>query len=180
LKDRERHIERGEDPDDMKSVFEDMRRSFEETKMLLKKHAEKEGIDISNIKETDERDPPEPDEFPLYQEVAGWQASATELFRRAHESGELWLATEAAADLNWYKDMLTSKTYRQLVNQWEIAHGDDLGEVDYKYTGYVLSECTEILKSSLRELSLLASPQRAEFIIALVKLQALERKILAV
>ena len=39
-KDRKRHIEAGEDPDDIGMVFEDVGRTFKETLELIKKDAE--------------------------------------------------------------------------------------------------------------------------------------------
>lgn len=148
-KDRQKHIERGEDPDDVKSVFEDVSQNFKETLEIIKKDAERKGIDITNIENIQE--PPEPEEFPLYQKVEKWNK---EVFRTANEaelSGSFWIYTEAAADLFWYANTLLAKIYRQLCNRWHIKKRDSYGEFDYQYTQNILKECLEILKKSLKE-----------------------------
>lgn len=174
-RDRQRHIEDGEDPDDLKSALEDAGNSFKEALNLIKKDAKRLRIDITNIDNIQE--PPEPGKFPLYQKVSKWQNFIEEILNDAYNTESLWIGTEAAADLLWYKNILAAKTYRQLCNQWHLKQGDDYGEVDYKYTRYVLKECFKILKKSLYELALLASNQKAQLISAFGKLSRLEKEI---
>lgn len=149
-KDRQKHIEKGEDPDDPKFVFEDVSRNLKEALQIIKKDAESKGFDISNIDNIQE--PPEPQRFPLYDKMEEWNKSLRAFGNMAAASGEFWLHTEEAADLFWYANTLLSKTYRQLCNGWHIRNGDDYGKFDHQYTGYVLKECLEILKKSLKEL----------------------------
>ncbi len=149
-KDRQRHIEKGEDPDDLKNVFEDAGRNLKEALEMIKKDAEGMNIDIINIK--DIKEPPEPEEFPLYQASREWGKEISKIRDEAELSGNWWIYTEEAADLFWYANTLMAKTYRQLCNRWHIKNGDDYGDFDYQYTGYVLKECLKILKRSLKEL----------------------------
>jgi len=180
-KNRQKHIDRGEDPDDLKSVFEDVGNNFKEALMMIKKDAERIGIDITNIDNTKGiKEPPAPKKFPLYRKVSRWRELIEEILKEASMSESLWLETEAADDLMWYRNTLAAKTYRQLCNHWEIENGDDYGDFDYKYTKYVLQECLKILKNSLAYLSLLNSGQKGEFILALNKLQLLESQILRI
>jgi len=58
-KDHEKNIERGENPDEMKFALDDLGKHFKETLDLVKKDAEKMGIDITNI--DDIQAPPEPE-----------------------------------------------------------------------------------------------------------------------
>lgn len=174
-RDRQRHIEKNEDPDDMKSVFEDVGRNFKETLEIIKKDAESKGIDITNIEEIQE--PPEPEEFPLYKKVNQWRYSVFEILERASTGEELWTFTETAEDLSWYSSLLPAKVYRQFCNQWEIEHGDHYGEVDYDYTKYIIGECLTILKKSLGELSYFNSGQKSGLILALGQLMTLEKDI---
>lgn len=178
LRDRKKHIARGEDPDDMKSVLEDVGGSFAEALAMIKKDAERLGIEITNI--DDIKEPPEPKKFALYRRVAKWRNAVSEIAERAEASGELWIATEAAADVLWYKNTIAAKTYRQLCNRWHMTHGDEYGDVDYAYTKYVLGECVRILQKSLRELALLASSQKGELMMAAGQLAKLESDILSI
>lgn len=148
-KDRQKHIERGEDPDDPKFAIEDVGQNLKEALQIIKEDAESKGFDITNIKDIQE--PPQPKEFPLYNKVEEWNKSVRALENTAEASGEFWLHTEEAADLFWYANILMARTYRQLCNKWHIKNGDDYGSFDYQYTAYVLKECLKILKESLKE-----------------------------
>ncbi|MFH1192921.1 MAG: hypothetical protein V1656_01225 [Candidatus Jorgensenbacteria bacterium] len=176
MRDRSAHVDRGEDPDDMKSVFEDVGTSLGEALEMIRQDAERMGIDITNIDNIPE--PPEPEQFPLYIKVSQWLEDVGSVLEAAATSGSLWPETEAAANVAWYRSILTSKTYRQLTNRWEMEHGDAYGDMDYAYTNYVLKECLKILKSSLEYLSLLNSEEKGELMLVLAKLQHLEKQIL--
>ncbi|MBI2122380.1 MAG: hypothetical protein HYT98_04655 [Candidatus Sungbacteria bacterium] len=178
--DRLRHIMKGEDPDDMKSAFEDVGNSLAGALRMLKEQMEEAGIELENVGEAEMEEPPKPEEFPLYQKVSMWRQEAEVLADSAEQSESLWLATEAAADFLWYKNTLAVKTYRQLCNRWHLARGDKYGEFDLQYTGYVLEECIKILKQSLAQLSELNSPQKGGLMIALTRLADLEKQILEI
>lgn len=177
-RDRMAHVIKGEDPDDMKNVFEDVGTSLREALIMIKKDAEKRGIDIENIKEDELQKPPEPEEFPLYKKVETWHKSATKLVQHAEKASSAWLLTEAGADLVWYKNTILVKTYRQLCTRWELNREQEYGEFDFNYTKYVLGECFNILKKSLKEL--FASMQLKEFNILLTKLAKLEKEVMSI
>jgi len=177
-RDHQRHIEKGENPDDLKSVFEDVGRNFKEALEMVKKDAENKGFNITNIENI--KEPPEPKEFPLYGEVEKWNKSVTVLGDMAQVLGEFWIHTEAAADLFWYANTLMAKTYRQLCNRWHIKNGDDYGKFDHRYTGYILKECLKILKKSLRELLENNQSQKTELNSLLSKLLKLEKQIIKI
>ncbi len=177
-KDRQRHIDKGEDPDDLKSVFEDVGNNLHEALAMVKKDAERMGIDITNI--DDIKEPPEPEKFPFYRKVEKWRNQIIRIADDADNQSEFWLHTELASDLLWYTNTLCAKTYRQLCNKWHIKHGDGYGDFDYDYTKYVLGECLKILKKSLNDLSLLNSGNKGELISLLSGLFKLEKRILTI
>ena len=177
-KDRQRHIERGEDPDDFENAIEDVGQSFKETLELIKKDAESKGFDITNIQDIQE--PPEPEKFPLYIKINQWNKKIMALEDAARLSEAFWIYTEAAADLFWYANILTAKTYRQLCNRWHIENGGEYGDFDYQYTGRVLEECLKILKKSLRELIKGNISQKREFDLILSQLLRLEKEIIRI
>ena len=174
-KDRQRHIEEGEDPDSMESVFGDVGRNLKEALSMIKKDVKRFGIDITNV--NDIKEPPEPENFPLYQKVRKWEREVSKIEDEAELWGNSWIYTGAAADLFWYSRTLRAKTYRQLCNRWHIENGDDYGDFDHKYTASVLKECLKILKKSLRELIENNQPQRDELNLILSKLLKSEKQI---
>lgn len=177
-RDRQRHIDNGEDPDDMRSVLEDVGGSLAEALIAIKKDAESKGIDITNIDGI--QMPPRPGSFPLYRKVSAWWDSIDALVKEAVATESLWIETEAAADLFWYKDTLAAKTYRQLSNRWHMRQGDSYGEFDHVYTNYVLRECVGILKDSLRQLTLLRTDQKGQLALAAARLAVLEKNIMKI
>lgn len=180
-RDRQKHITRGENPDSIKSVLEDVGDTFREALTMIKKDAESKGFDISNIDDIKELSRSE--EFPLYKKVKKWRDTILKIAEAEHQSHtceSLWLNTEEAADLFWYINTLSVKTYRQLCNRWHIKTGGEHGDFDYKYTKHVLKECLEILKKSLKDLSFLAPAKTGELITALAELNNLEREILKI
>ncbi|MDA2922951.1 hypothetical protein MYX07_06840, partial [Patescibacteria group bacterium AH-259-L07] len=180
-RDLQKHIERGEDPYSIESALEDVGDTFREALTMIKKDAKRRGIDIDNI--DDIKEPPRPEEFPLYKKAKKWRDTIFKIAEAEHQShkGEsLWLNTEEAADLFWYSSTLSAKTYRQLCNRWHIETGDGYGDFDYTYTKYVLKECLTILKKSLKDLSFLAPAKTGELISALAELNDLEKEILKI
>lgn len=175
LRDRQKHIDKGEDPDDFKSVFEDVGGSFKEVLIMIKKDAARMRIDITNVDNIQE--PPESDEFFLYKKVNKWRKNVFEIADEAEKNGELWIYTEAAADLFWYTNTLTGKTYRQLCNCWHIESGDEYGYYDYEYTQYIIGECFKILKNSFSALAALNSEQKGELMVLFSGLSKFEKQI---
>lgn len=175
-KNREKWVERGEDPDDIKHVLEDVGQNFKEVLTMIKKDAKSMGIDITNIDDVEE--PPEESEFPLYLEAEKWRKEVFKIAEDARISGSFWLLTEAAEDIFWYSNTILAKIYRQLCNRWHIENGDDYGEFDYKYTKYVLEECIKILKKSLTDLISATESQGETFNSLLLRLENLEKQIL--
>lgn len=178
--DRLRHIMKGEDPDDMKSVFEDAGKSLGEALAMIKQDTAEMGIDITNLSEAELEEPPVPDAFPLYQKVVEWHDGMAAVIKEADLRGSAWLFTEAAADLGWYENTLLAKVYRQLCNQWHLDRGDEYGEADYKYTKYVLGECLKILEKSFAELSAIGSLESGRLRRYLIRLHELKESILSI
>ena len=175
---RLKHIMKNKDPDSMESALENVGSSLGETLVMIKQHAQEMGIDIENIGPEELEEPPEPKNFPLYLKIEKWRKNIENIIDSAEIIGAPWLFTEAAADLSWYKNMISAKTYRQLCNRWHIDRGDKYGEFDYKYTNYVLKECLFILKCSLSELAPPNIPNRDMFAKAAMQLGDFEHEIL--
>ena len=178
MKDRQKHIEKGEDPDSLKSLFEDVGRNFKETIALIKQDAKSRGIDIANI--DDIQEPPEPYEFPLYNRAHEWQKFIAAILEQAADTGELWLATEAGQDLSWYSSLLLGKIYRQSTNRWEMENGDAYGEFDYKYTQNIMKESLKILKRSFGELISYDTGQKINLMLAQRQLMDIDQEILKI
>ncbi len=177
-RDRKKHLERGEDPEDAHSLFEDMSSAFREAMTMMKKEMEMRGVVLSDKEEIEL--PPKPKHFPVYRKVGEWREFVMGIARVAEEEQCLWLATEAAADLFWYANTLTAKVYRQLCNSWQLTHGEQYGDFDHQYTKEVLSTVLRIVEKSLGELALLGSEQKGELILARAKFESFKHEILTI
>jgi len=175
-RDRQKCIVKGEDPDGWKSVFEDVNHNLKEALVMIKKDAESKGFDITNI--DDIKEPPEPEEFALYNEADKWRNLIYAILEDAAETGELWIDTEAGRDLSWYNSVLLGKIYRQLSNRWEMENGDAYGEFDYDYTKKIISESLKMLERSFAELIPYDTGQKINLMLAQSQLLGLQKKIL--
>ncbi|HEY9584642.1 MAG TPA: hypothetical protein VJI33_03655 [Candidatus Paceibacterota bacterium] len=160
--DRLRHELKGEDPDDIKFVMEDVGRSLSEALAIIKKDAERMGIDITNL--NDYGEPPKPQTFLLYRKVSRWRNNVWKVINTAEKKDSSWLLTEAGADLIWYSNTVLIKTYRQLSNRWEIENKIEKNNFDLKYTGRVLRLVLSYLDNSLNDLSSLSDSNNESFL----------------
>ncbi len=110
-------------------------------------------IEIAGEDQEGDDDLPNPEEFPFYKEVKGWLEEVIELAENSREFGDFWVFTEEAADLFWYMNVLSTKTYRQLCNRYSIENQpENVSKADYRYTNYVLKEAVKKIKKSLKEI----------------------------
>jgi hypothetical protein len=177
-RDRERHLAQGENPDSMEAALEDVSNNFKEALSMIKKDAERLGIDITNIENIPE--PPQSHEFPLYNKIEKWRHSIYHMAEQAEDDLEAWPFLEAGEDLLWYANTILTKTYRQLCNRWHLEQGDEYGKEDYDYTKYVLSECLDILKTALEDLANTYQEEKGKFNLALIMLSGFEKEILKI
>lgn len=188
IRDRQRHLKAGDDPDNMEAALEDVSLNFSEALENLGKWARQNGIEITNLENIKELPPPA--HFPLYNIIARWREEVMDLINAETGKYGAWINSEQVEDLIWYANLLTAKTYRQLCNHWHIEEGDKYGRFDHEYTKYILGECIKILKNSLGELVTFAAPKvRVEdynkfsenkFLSLYIKLTTLENKILSI
>lgn len=151
-KEDEKIIKKGKNPESPEILFDGIASSLEEAIEMLKKEADKLGIDLSDLPEI--KEPPTPDQFPLSDKVYNWMKKVSRLGKSAIKKESPWLLSEEAADLLWYSITLMTKTYRQLCNVWNMKNNANMFEkTDYEYTGRVLKEVVEILDKSLKSLS---------------------------
>lgn len=176
--DRQRHIEKGENLDSMESAMEDVGRNLKEALEMIKQDAKQKGFDITNIDDIEQ--PPKPEEFSLYEKVLKWRNEVFEILKNAEEDKKAWIQTEARADLAWYANLLSVKTYRQLCNRWHIENGNNYGEFDLKYTKYVLTECLRITENSLKDLISHDFEQKANLMLVHDKIMSLRKEILKI
>jgi len=173
---REQHIRAGRNPDDMSVVLEDVGNDFKEAMSMIKADAAARGINIENI--DDIKEPPKPNEFPLYNQAREWRDDIYKMAEQASNNLDAWPELEAGLDLLWYSNTILAKTYRQLCNRWHIEQGDEYGEEDYQYTKYVLGECLQIIKDSLIQIIKMYPEQKGKFNLSLVILTGTEEQFL--
>ena len=177
---RQKHLDKGEDPDTMAAVFQDVGNVFKETLELLKKDAARFGIDLDKIKDMEENKSPEPSDFPLYNRAKIWRDGIYKIAEASDEVSSAWLYSQAGEDLLWYANTLLAKIYRQLSNVWELKNDKEKIEyidLEYNYTGYVLNQVFAILDSALFKLSQDGGPQAGKFTLARLSLAGLKEKL---
>jgi len=151
LKQEQKHRIRGEDPNDMKVVLEDVKESFDETFALIQEGAEKFGIDLNNIPNDPKLEERDLMEHPFNKKIHNWIIKIHGFIRGIYERGAVWINTEEWKDLEWYHAMLGAKVYRQLCNKRDMEN-IDRDPSDYVYTKGVIEEITKILKNSFHAL----------------------------
>jgi hypothetical protein len=174
-KDRERHLAKGEDPDEISVALEDVGNYFKKTLKAIRKSAKENGLNLLNMKKL--KEPPEPQDFPMYHKVNNWRNGIHDIADDSDDVSSTWLFSDAGEDLLWYSNALAAKTYRQLTNRWHLQSGSDYGDFDYEYTQYVITECVQLLKKALGELIDMEIAQRGKFSIALMSLAGFENDI---
>lgn len=174
---RWRHIIKGNDPDDMKAIFEDVADALKEAVELIKTDCVRRGIDLDSIGEINEPELPEPKKFVLCRKINKWRDNIHKLAE--DERLVFWVATEEAQDLLWYSNILAVKTYRQLCNKWELKR-NKYPRIDYEYTQRVILESLKIIKRSLLSGNGLHKDLRIEFKKAGKTLETLEKELVAI
>lgn len=109
-------------------------------------------IDLAGEGSDVDEELPAPEEFPFYRRLRKWLEGVISIAEESKTTGDFWVFTEEAADLFWYMNVLSAKTYRQLCNRYLIENSEKDNKVDYKYTNYVLKESVKRIKKSLKEI----------------------------
>lgn len=177
---REGHIARGEDPDSIESAIADVDNYFQENILTMNFNVNVKGVKTGlGATKNSAITPPPPLDFILYNKALGWRDGIYRIADESDDTSSTWLFTEAGEDLLWYANTLLSKIYRQLANRWRMEKGEKV-DGEYDYTGRVLSECLQILKQALGDLSAMNITQKREFSIAGLFLSGLEKEILGI
>lgn len=175
-KDQAKQLIKGENPNDIAVILADVGQNLKEVLLMIQQDARKKGFEITNLKNI--KEPPLPENFPLYQEVSGWQKSVFSLIE--NPKAGFWAYTEDAQDLFWYANTLSAKVYRQLCNRWEIEQGADYGKFDYQYTSYVINECLKTIEASLGRLIAVGSIDKGKLIFIAAQMLLFKKKIISV
>lgn len=169
------NLKRKKKDNSIEMALEDISKSLEKVLNQIKKDAKKMGIDIVNFKKI--KEPPMPEKFPLYNKIKVWRDQMRQVMTKAERFREIWIYTEAFEDLLWYTNLLPVKVYRQLCNKWHLNNTKDYGDYDYKYTKYVLKECSKIIKKSMGTVMNFDSLEKEILVINSAMLMSLEKEI---
>lgn len=121
-----RHELAGEDPYDIKIVFEDVKENLEEGIKYLYKGAKKWGIDLNNLLPAKLPPKPRPKEMVLYRQ-ANHYCKLIHLFLEnwGREDNFYKEKLEKEIDnISWYHTLIPAKLYRALVSLWESKFED--------------------------------------------------------
>lgn len=144
------HYLKGEDPNDMKVVLEDVHRSFEKTMKMLREMAEKEGIDLEEIKE-EEASEVKPDDYLIFR-------IAHDYFKTAHDFIKQFKGVSIPEsierdfeDLVWYHTLIPAKVGR-LVSGFEDEIDDDVQRIEEEGTLKVINASIDTSRSALKNM----------------------------
>lgn len=157
------------------ALLDEMNKDLKKIMREIKKDAKRMGFDVEDIEKL--KNPPAPAKFLLYNKTKEWRDLIFSAIKNAVHKQEYWVYTEAFEDLLWYTNLLPVKVYRQLCNKWHLEQGDEYGEYDYKYTKYVLRECSKMIKGSLGTVMSFNAKEKEIFIISAASLMSLEKEI---
>ncbi len=135
-------------------------------------------INVTMENKTIKKDLPKPDEFPFYNEIRKWMEVVILAAENSKITDDFWIFTEEAADIFWYMNVLSTKTYRQLCNRYLIENLKKDNSVDYQYTQYVLKESIKIIKKGIKEILKGDPAQSKSLNKSFENLSSLEEKIL--
>ena len=133
-------------------------------------------IDVDNTGDNG-KNVPSPDEFPFYREVKSWLEDVISIAEKSKKLNSYWVFTEEAADLFWYMNVLSAKTYRQLCNRYLIENENNENRIDYNYTNYVLKNSIKKIKKALKILADNNQSQKSELKEAFDEISSLEERI---
>lgn len=175
-RDRRKHIENGEDPDNMDNILKDIKKDFIEVMEEIKKDI-KEGKNSKLISENVEEFSM-PENFGIYRAISNWRDWLYNIAQSPVVG--FWVQTEEADELLWYTNILMTKVYRQLYNRQSLKDKKEKDTTDYDYTNYVLKESFKIIKESLNKIIKNNPPEKGELNLILKNLLNLEKDIKAI
>lgn len=141
---RVEHIKRGEDPDDMDIVIQDVQKSFQDAIEMLEEIAQERGIDLDSI-DVESVSPPDLSEHPLHIKAREYTDAAhdfleklrniinqeveeintdrvTRLLKGAETIDEI---KECYEVISWYHIFISAKIYRALSSKMEAETEED-------------------------------------------------------
>ena len=148
-KHRQKCLNRGLDPDSMEAAMDCVQETFSEVGDMLRTDAARFGVDLNNLEDVKETEPPSMESYQICAKVMKWRDAVYNLFGEAESWGDGWQNSEAGQDLSWYANLLPVKLYRALCAKWEMKNDDRGAWVDYIYTKYAVEEILKIIKNSL-------------------------------
>lgn len=117
---RKKFIKQGRDPDSRECAFEEIKDNLLEVFLLLAKEAEKLGIDLDSLDDSDYELSPEPQNFPLYNQVSKLSKKLEKLskdFQTIPINADEDLIFENLEIISHYRYLIRSKIYRALTSR---------------------------------------------------------------
>jgi hypothetical protein len=154
---KKKHVERGEDPNDMDIVMQDLAESFKKTRELLGKSAKKWGIDLEKVvREAPEIEMVEPETFPLYRLAHSFTMSVHEFLGKVREEYLHEEMIKDFEDLQWHHTLVSVKLARAFSSKHDEICDDELNQQDAMLSASVsmrsANKCEGALNNMIDEL----------------------------
>lgn len=153
-KEKKKFIAQGKDPYSWECVFESMHNSFQKTMKLILKDAQKMGIDLSKIDDSDYKEPPKPEKFPLYRLTGKFSKKLATILKDLETipiESDINLIKENIDVVAHYLHLIQTKVYRALTSRLD-EEMEDL-TFDAKTSGFIAVNGLLSTAESLNNLS---------------------------
>lgn len=146
---RVEHILRGEDPDDINTVLEDVGKNMEDTMRMIYEQAEEMGIDLDNVVEEDIEEKPDPKEDPLHKLAYRFTLKTHDFLKDVEKKVLITPEIKTYFDeLRWYHTLLSAKLYRALCS----SGVEEVDRQDSKLSAGAALKSAQICQESLESI----------------------------
>lgn len=145
------HYLKGEDPYDSEVFMNDLKEIFSKTKDMIKDMAEKRGIDIDDVPETEEPEV-EPEEYIIYRLAYEYYQQTNSFIKELERDGVPKSIREDYADLVWYHTLIAAKSGRLVSGFIDDFFDEEIQKIEEEGTLKVINKGIQLSKNALENM----------------------------
>jgi len=145
------HYLKGEDPYDSEVFMNDLKEIFSKTKDMIKDMAEKRGIDIDDVPETEEPEV-EPKEYVIYRLAYEYYQQANSFIKELERDEIPENIREDYADLVWYHTLIAAKSGRLVSGFIDDFFDEEIQKIEEEGTLKVINKGIQLSKNALENM----------------------------
>jgi len=145
------HYLKGEDPYDSEVFMNDLEEIFTKTKDMIQDMAEKRGIDIDDVPETEEPEV-EPEEYVIYRLAYEYYQQTNGFIKALERDGIPEGIREDYADLVWYHTLIAAKSGRLVSGFIDDFFDEEIQKIEEEGTLKVINKGVQLSKNALENM----------------------------